>query len=663
MNVQRTVGVALCSGLCVVGTLAVQTQERAAPGEWRYFGGDQAFTRYSPLDQIDRDNVGDVQIVWRRSAVASEWTDAFPELRANEYLRSTPVMIDGVLYAPNALGLIEAFDPGTGETIWQQEPFALTLREVAGRSTRGVAYWSAGSDQRLFVVRGEYLYALDLRTGRRIGNFGLSDQGRVDLHWDRPMAARFSWTSGPIVVGDVVVVAGTTGGAGDGGSVWEAAPEDVRGFDVRTGRLLWTFHVVPREGEFGADTWGKGSGEHSGDLGSWCCLTADEALGYVYVPLSAPTSSIYGGHRPGDNLFSDSLVALDARTGERVWHFQMVHHDLWEYDSMGPAILGDITVDGRAIKALMQPSKTGFLFVFDRVTGEPVWPIEERPVPQSSVPGEQTSPTQPFPTKPPPFDRQGLTEDGLIDFTPELRAEALGLLEPYVLGQLFTPPSLWSEQGKKGTVTIPGGWGAGNWHTGAFDPDTGMYYAVSHTMPGVRGAFPNFSASGTMDYASPPRGGGLPDLHGLPLTKPPYGRITALDLTTGEEAWMAANGDGPRDHPLLKDLDLPPLGIPNRPAPLITKTLLLIGEGSDAVIGTVRRRNEDEPEPEFGDAWKWGKKFRAYDKATGMVIWETELPSGTTAGPMTYLFNGKQFVVVSVGSRDDPPEWVALALP
>ena len=663
LHFQRPVRVGLCVGLIGVGTLVVHTQESPAPGEWRYFGGSKAFTRYSPLDQINRDNVGSLRIVWRRSGAASEWTEAFPELSANPYLKSTPLMIDGVLYAPNALGLVEAFDPGTGETIWQQEPFASTVRGVAGQSTRGLAYWNDDSDERLFLVRGEYLYALDMRTGRRIGDFGLSDQGRVDLHWDRPMAARFSWTSGPIVVGDVVVVAGTTGGAGDGGAAWEAAPEDVRGFDVRTGQLRWTFHVVPREGEFGVETWGDDSGLSSGDLGSWCCLTADEELGYVYVPLSAPTSSIYGGHRPGDNLFSDSLVALDAATGERVWHFQMVHHDLWEYDNMGPAILGDLTVDGRRIKAVMQPSKTGFLYVFDRVTGEPVWPIKERPVPQSTVPGEQTSPTQPFPTKPPPFDRQGLTVADLIDFTPELRAEALELLEPYVLGPLFTPPSLWSEAGTRGTVTIPGGWGAGNWHTGAFDPDTGMYYAVSHTLPGIRGVFPNFSASGTMDYASPPQRGELPDLHGLPITKPPYGRITAFALTTGEQAWMAANGDGPRDHPLLRDLNLPPLGTPNRPAPLVTKTLLLIGEGSDAVIGTVRRRDADEAEPEFSDAWKWGKTFRAYDKSTGTVIWETELPSGTTAGPMTYMFNGKQYVVVSIGARDHSPEWIALALP
>ena len=441
--------------------VAVSAGAQSPDREWRYFGGDEAFTRYSPLEQIDRGNVGDLEIAWRRPAADPALQAAFPDLGVSAYLRSTPIMIDGVLYAPNAHGLLEAFDPATGETVWRQAPFAATDAEVAGGSTRGAAWWTDGTARRLLLVRGGYLYALDAETDRRIASFGLADQGRVDLDWEHPLAGEFDWTAGPIVVGDVVVVAGTTGGAGDGGVVREAAPEDVRGFDVRTGELLWTFHVVPRAGEFGADTWGDGSGAYSGDLGSWCCLTADDELGYVYVPLSAPTGMVYGGHRPGDNLFSDSLVALDAATGQRAWHFQMVHHDVWEYDTVGPPILGDITVDGRRIAAVMQPSKTAFLYVFDRATGEPVWPIEERKVLQSIVPGEWTSPTQPFPTKPPPFDRQGVTVDDLIDFTPELRAEALEAVQSLVLGPLFTPPWPRSAEpgGKLGTLTVPGGWG------------------------------------------------------------------------------------------------------------------------------------------------------------------------------------------------------------
>src|SRR5690606_2286937 len=319
-------------------------------------------------------------------------------------------------------------------------------------------------------------------------------------------------------------------------------------------------------------------------------------------------------------------VALDAATGRRVWHFQMVHHDLWEYDNMGPPILGEITVDGRRVEAVMQPNKNGFLFVLDRGTGEPVWPIEERPVPQSTVPGEFTSPTQPFPTKPPPFDQQGFTLDDVIDFTPELRERALELLDGYVLGPLYTPPSgcRAEEGGRRGTVTIQGGWGSANWNTGAFDPETGVYYAVSHTRPGVRGVVPATDPEATMDYVS--RSDPLPRIDGLPITKPPYGRVTAIDLTRGEHLWVAPIGNGPRDHPLLRDLDLPPLGMAARPAPLVTGSLLFLGEGSDAMIGV--REGE------------WGRMFRAFDKSSGEIVWETELPAGTTSAPMSYVHEG-----------------------
>ena len=401
-----------------------------------------------------------LQVVWRRPAVDDKLKQAFPDLSVGSYLRSTPIMIDGVLYTQDAHGFVSAFDPGSGATIWQQEPFARTVEEVRGQSTRGVDYWRGGSDQRILVVRGEYLYALNAKTGKIYPDFG--DKGRASLHFDenQPLAGRFSDSTGPIVVGNVVVVTGNTAGAGDGGPKKEAAREDVRGFDVKTGKLLWTFHVVPQEGEFGNDTWGNESWKVAGDLGSWNPMTADEQLGYVYIPLSAPTASSYGGWRPGANLYSESLVALDAKTGKRVWHYQMIHHDLWEYDNVGPATLGDITVNGRRIKAVMQPNKNGFLYVLDRTTGEPVWPIEERPVGRSNVPGEQASPTQPIPTKPPPFDRQGVTEDDLIDFTPALREAALEVVKPYVLGPLYSPPSLIVEGGTRGTLTIPGAWGA-----------------------------------------------------------------------------------------------------------------------------------------------------------------------------------------------------------
>ena len=503
--------------------------------EWTYYGGQNSFNRYSPLTQIDRENVAAVQVLWRRPAVDPELTTEYPDLEPGSYLRSTPVLVEGTLFAPNAVGLVEAFDPATGETRWIQRP--ASEEDARGRSFRGVAYWrgsgtgggdvggdgadddgadgdagAAGTAGRIISVRGPSLYALGAETGEPIASFG--DGGRVELQL--PAGGRFGWSSGPIVVGDVIVVAGTVDGAGDSGTEWRGSVrEDIRGFDARTGRLLWTFHVIPEEGEFGADTWGDGSLAESGDLGSWCCLSADDELGYVYVPLSAPTSAYYGGHRPGDNLFSNSLVALDAATGERVWHFQMVHHDIWEYDTVGPPVLGRIHVDGRPVDAVMQASKTAFLYTFDRRTGEPVWPIEEVEVPQSDVPGEATSPTQPIPSRPPAFDRQGVTPEDVIDFTPEIRERALALADSLVMGPLFTPPMPnGSVEGKIGTYVIPGAWGAGNWNTGAFDPETGVYYAVSHTLPNVWSLSEN-AEPGEMEFGTQ---GGWPraEIEGLP---------------------------------------------------------------------------------------------------------------------------------------------------
>jgi quinoprotein glucose dehydrogenase len=646
----------LALSIVAVVAVAIHSQDRTPTHEWRYFGGDKAFTRYSPLDQINRDNVKNLRIVWRRPAVSDQLTQAFPDLRVNSYLRSTPIIIDGRLYTQNAHGLVVAFDGESGKTVWEQELFARTREEADGSATRGVDYWRGGADnadRRIFAIRGEYLYALNAETGKPVPGFG--DQGRASLHFqeNQPLAGRFNDTTGPLVIGQVVVVTGNTAGAGDTGTYKkEAAPEDVRGFDAQSGKLLWTFHVVPRPGEFGIDTWGNDSWKIAGDLGAWNPMTADEELGYVYVPLTAPTASAWGVWRPGDNLFADSIVALDAKTGTRVWHFQTVHHNLWEWENVGPAMLGDITVDGRRIKALMQANKNAFLFVLDRKTGRPVWPVEERPVPQSNVPGERTSPTQPFPTKPPAFDRQGISDADLIDYTPELKAKAREIAKDFVIGPMFTPPSITTEEPgtNRGTLMQPGSWGAANWNTGAFDPETGMYYALSASLPGPsnRAIKKMTNPDATMEYASV---GTFPEIDGLPIIKGPYGRITAFNLNTGTQVWMAANGDGPRSHPLLKDLNLPPLGVPNRPAPLLTKTLLFLGEGSNAVSGTPQKD------------WGWGKKFRAHDKATGNVIWETELPSGTTAGPMTYMLKGKQYIVVAVGARDHPAEYVALALP
>jgi len=657
--------------ICVIA--AGNAQKKPANTEWRSYGGDKGFTRYSPLDQINRDNVKNLQVVWRRPAVDPQIMAKFSDLSPSNYFRGSPIMVNGALYAPNGVGLVEAFDAATGRTKWVQQPVEPTLKEAAGDSTRGVAYWKKDSEERIVSVRGEYLYALDAKTGGPSREFG--ENGRISLNRHTPDEARYFGFPGPFVVNDVIVVGGNGGGKsgegyGDGGFEARAKPEDIRGYDIHSGKLLWTFHILPHRGEPGYETWGKGSAEFVGNMAAWGSMTADEQLGYVYVPLSAPTVSYYGGHRPGKNLFSDSLVVLNVKTGKLVWYFQMVHHDLWDYDSATAPVLGDITVNGKRIKAVMASNKTGFLYVFDRVTGKPVWPIEERSVPQSNTPGEETWPTQPFPTKPPAFDRQGFTADDLIDFTPELHKKALDIASHYVMGPLFTPPSLLTAE-KKGTLALPGAWGSANWNTGAFDPETGMYYAVSMTQMFPYALLKATDPKATMTYFLPEgsevnaanlhqenrtisnaeetRTGSMAiTVDGLPITKPPYGRITALDLNKGTIAWMVPNGDGPRNHPLLKNLNLPPLGNTGRPAALLTKTLLFLGDASASL---------------FGQAGITGPaKFRAYDKATGQVIWEKELPAGTTGAPVTYLASGKQYIVIPIGGTGFGAGWVALAV-
>lgn len=614
--------------------------------EWTYWGSSHYFQRYSPAAQINSDNVSDLEIVWRRPAVDESITSAYPRLRISGNLRATPIFINGVLYSSNGVGLVEAFDPANGETLWVQELDESTLAEVEGQSSRGVEYWSDGSDEILFVIRKGNLLALNPNNGETISSFG--DDGRINLVPES--SNNFSYVSGgPIVVNDVIVIAGTIDGAGDSGTRWRGvASEDVRGYNVRSGEHLWTFHAVPREGEFGYDTWANDSARESGDLGAWCCLSADPTLGIVYVPFTAPTAAYYGGHRGGDNLFSNSLVAIDVESGERIWHFQMVHHDVWEYDNVGPPVLGNIVVDGRPIRAVMQANKTGFIYVFDRATGEPVWPIEERTVPVSDVPGEVLSATQPFPTKPAPIATQGITPDDIIDF-PEIGQIARAEVANFVIGPIFTPPTLASDEvgSTQGTLTLPGSWGSANWNTGAFDPDTGFYFGFANDIPRVYRLGRAEQEDTEMEYWSPNRE--APYINGIPLTKPPWGRITAIDMNRGDHVWQVANGDSLSDHPSLENLDLQSLGIASRPVALVTKTLLFIGEGSNLHGGTMPNM--------------WGTAFRAYDKATGEVLATIELPSGTTGGPMSYVHNGKQYIIVAIGSYGDPAEFVALALP
>jgi quinoprotein glucose dehydrogenase len=648
-------GVVLAMLVLQASSVGAQTSD----GEWRSYGGDPGSMKYTPLDQINAENVSQLKVLWTRPGVDTTLTEAEPDLSPVGNFRATPIMIDGVLYASNAVGLVEAFDPGTGKTLWIQEPLYEGFRGLAGLNTRGVAFWSDGTERRIIAVRGNFLVSMDAKTGRLDRKFG--DGGKIDLRWDDHVGVLAAGgSSGPVVVGDLAIVGGSSGD--DFGTLKEGPSEDIRAFDVRTGKLRWTFHVLPRPGEFGFDTWEADPSEVSGGAGAWAPLSVDEELGYVYVATGSPDNTFYGGHRHGQNLFANTLLCLDAKTGKRIWHFQVVHHDLWDYDLASAPVLGDITVDGKPIKAVMQASKSGFLYVFDRVTGKPVWPIEERPVPASTTPGEEAWPTQPFPTKPAPLDQQGISPDDLIDFTPELRAEALEIIKPYVIGPMFTPPSVAAPGHTQGTITYPGSGGGGNWNGPAFDPETGFIYVPTFTNPWVHSLIrPPPLVEATIMYMHGPEDLAAHDVmatcckqfeiygpDGLPLSKPPYGRITAIDLSTGDHAWVVPNGDGPRDHPRLKRLKLPPLGLPGTKATiLVTKTLVFVGEGSKASA----LHNGG------------GEAFRAYDKATGEMVWETELPPGTTGAPMSYMWKGKQYIVVAVGGLEDPPGWVALGLP
>ena len=644
---------------------AGSTPAHAQQVEWRSYGSDLAGTKYTPLDQINKDTVGDLEIAWRQS-VLPDVIRGEREITASVASQNTPLMADGRLYISSGLGTVAALDAKTGEVLWFDEPPDRDGEPFQrARQTRGVAYWDdpESDEARVLAVVGEYLVALDARTGKRFPDFG--EVGEVDLrkgfHRD---VDTFGWGSPPIVVNDVVVIGSTIMDIVSTSmpALKQAPPGDVRGFDVRTGEQLWIFRTVPQDGEFGNETWltaldqDRPSWEYSGNANMWAWASADEELGYIYVPLSTPTNDYYGGYRPGDNLFAESIVCLDARTGKRVWHFQAVHHGLWDYDFPAAPNLVDIRVDGRdePVKAIAAVSKQAFTYVLNRVTGEPIWPIEERPVPPGSVPGEWYAATQPFPTKPPPFDQQGTTVDDVLDFTPELRQEALEIFEQYVSGPLFTAPSLVDESpgGTKGTLQMPGVVGGADWGGAAVDPETGILYVPSVHSESVIGIAPSEHPRSDMRlvlHSVEP----ITGPRELPLFKPPYGRLVAIDLNKGEILWSKANGDGPRDHPDLRDLNLPPLGQPGRVSPLVTKSLVFLGEGGRTGVVVLN--------PIWGGGG--GKTFRAYDKLTGEVVWEKELPGGTTAAPMSYMVDGKQYIVLTLGWEDMPSEYVALALP
>jgi quinoprotein glucose dehydrogenase len=639
----KKIGFYTCAAAMLFPLLAAHARAQAgtANGEWHYYGGDTHSTKYSPLDQINAQNVKQLQIAW-------QWSSRNMGPRIDYNWEVTPLMAGGVLYfTAGTRRDVVAVDASTGETLWVYRHVEGERATHAQRTAnRGVSYWTDGrGDERiLYITLGYRLIELNAKTGLPVTSFG--NNGIVDLYQglDREniQPGVIGATSPALIVGDVAVVGSAIGTAFTGMAPpsMNNVPGYVRGFDVRTGKRIWTFHTVPQAGEFGNDTWKDGSWKYTGNTAVWAPMSADLNLGYVYLPVETPTGDYYGGHRPGNDLFDESLVCLDAKTGKRVWHFQFVHHGIWDWDLPAAPVLLDITVNGKPIKAVAQVTKQAFMFVLDRVTGKPVWPIVERPVPQSDVPGEHTSPTQPFPTRPAPFDRQGFTKDDVADFTPEIKAAALKILSEYKIGPIYTPPIVYDSGGKKGVLMLPNATGGANWQGAAADPETGMIYVPSVTNPYVY-ALEHDPARSDMRYVGKPVAVERP--MGLPIVKPPYGRITAIDLNTGDRAWMVPNGEPPRgvlNNPALKTAGIDPskFGGPSRAGIVVTKTLLFAGDGSG------------------------GKHFRALNKKTGETIFETELPGTETGVPMTYMAKGKQYIVVAVGGQGTPAELVALAL-
>lgn len=623
----------------LLSTVLLITTTLASAQDWPSYGGDNGSRKYSPLDQINAQNVSELVIAWSWDSVDNP-TVAENQAAGNTTVmpagyKATPIVIDGVMYVSTSFGRVVALDAASGNQRWSFDTRAWEAGRPfnLGYNTRGVAYWERGDKKRLFFATYDaYLWSLDAQTGQVDSSFGTEGKVDLTLGLGKEVTTRrdYGVISPPLVTNDMVIV---NSAINDGPGSIDMPPGHVRAFNPDTGAIEWMFHTIPQAGEYGNDTWQDGSWEYTGNTNSWTIMSSDDELGIVYIPIGTPTNDWYGGKRLGDNLFAESLVAVRAATGERVWHFQTVHHGLWDYDMPAAATLVDITVDGRPIKAVAAVTKQGFTFVFDRITGEPVWPIEERAVGQSTVPGEVASATQPFPTKPAPFEPQGISDETLIDFTPELRNEALQIIEQFDYGPLFTPPSL------RGTIQFPGWAGGGEWHGASFDPETGLYYIPSASSPIVVALREAARGREEMGYV---RGGAqsVDGPQGLPLIKPPYSRITAIDLNTGEHEWMVPHGEGIRQEIIAKGiLDPGPVGGESRTGPVLTRTLLFIAQRDGS-------RN----------------LLRAFDKATGNIVHEVELPLPPAGTPMTYMADGKQFISIAVGGGRDA-RLVTLALP
>ncbi len=662
---------------------SINAQQGAPNGEWPTYGGDLGHTRYSGLDQIDATNFSDLTVAWEFNAANF---GPSPEYR----FQSTPLMVNGKIYSTaGSRRSVVSLDAATGELLWfynlnEGERGQNAPRQLSGR---GLAYWRAGDEERVvYVTPGYQMVALDAATGIPVSEFG--NNGIVDLKQNADqqidlVTGEIGLHSTPIVAKDVVIV-GAAHRTGGNPRSRENVKGYVRGFDVRTGERLWVFHTIPLPGEYGNESWLNDSASYTGNTGVWAQISVDAELETVYLPVEAATGDYYGAYRPGDNLFSESLVAVDLYTGERKWHFQLVHHGIWDHDIPCAPILADIVIDGRVRKIVAQPTKQAFLYVFDRETGEPIWPIEEQPVEIGDVPGEWYSPTQPIPTKPPAYDRQGVSEDDLIDFTPQLRARALEIASWHKMGPLFTPPVVSNIDGPLGTLMAPATGGGTNWPGGSYDPETNMLYVISNSSvvslavvepypgqsdmayiqgnaisgPRTSGGAGSSAGGGRTEFSATQRGrpvstrGNPPRnllVDRLPILKPPYGRLTAIDLEEGEIAWQVPHGQTPdriANHPALVEMDLPRTGQGASVGSMVTKTLVIAGE---AELTT----NEDGERRAM---------LRAYDKSTGAEVGAIRLPAPQTGSPMTYELNGEQYIVIAVSGTGVAGRLVAYKL-
>jgi len=640
--------------LCVLLFGPAQAQYGTLSGDWPSYGGDTGSTKYSPLDQINAQNFQELEVAWTWTSIDGD-LDLEAIQQINEAVRinnfqGTPLKVGDKLFIITALNQVAALDPINGETLWSFNPevyLSGSPINYIGYHNRGLAYWTDGENERILAgLNDGYLLSLDAATGEPDPAF---NGGKIDLAEGLPRATRdvLDWTgaqplavvSPPIVVDDIVVTSSITQARPINR---ERPPMWVRGYNIVTGEHVWDFHTIPEAGEYGVDTWEEESWRRTGNTGVWSMMSADPELGLVYLPVDAPTDDFYGGNRPGDNLFSQSVVAIDAATGERRWHFQMIHHGLWDYDPPAAPNLIDITVEGRQIKALAQITKQGFVYTFDRETGEPVWVIEEREVPQLPlIPGERLSPTQPFPTKPPAFERQGLSTEDLVDFTPAIHAEAVEILDNYTYGPLFTPPSVSVPGGNRGTILRPSAGGGANWMGAAVDPESAVIYIPSSDSISVPVVVETDPEESSLRYRRISYGG-TRGPRGLPLLKPPYSTITAIDMNRGEILWQVPNGDrapNVENNPALEGIDLPPLG----------------GGGRHPIVAT----------PNFlvhAQNYQDGSLLVARDKATGEELGSIEIPARAIAAPIMYQAAGNQYLVIAV-LTEPAPQLIAWKVP